>query len=158
MDTDEPHLRPCKQLPSPTNDRQGSFMPMGQHLGIQSSSQGHVDHESPSNIDLEDTEDEDLDFGEESSKDDFEHVDQESSEAKVARLLKGKDRDWAAAAHRKRPLQLLDLPLDILKIILREVGLVFCMRIEKCSKPFHRSPTPMIWRTALKSTRLYILW
>ena len=103
-------------------------MPMGQHLGMQSSSQGHVDHEHPPSIGLEDTEDEDFDFEEGSSKDGFEHMVQESSEEKVARLLKGKEKDWAAVAHKKGPLQLLDLPLDILKIILKEVRLALYMQ------------------------------
>lgn len=42
---------------------------------------------------------------------------------KLAKLLKGKEEEWAAVAKRKSgPLKLLDLPLDILKEIIKEVG------------------------------------
>ena len=36
-------------------------------------------------------------------------------------LLKGKEKDWAPMAQRERPLQLLDLPMDVLKDIMKEV-------------------------------------
>lgn len=41
--------------------------------------------------------------------------------AVISRLLQGKEKEWAAVADRKGPLQLLDLPVDILKEIVREV-------------------------------------
>ncbi|MCJ1362715.1 hypothetical protein MMC16_001821 [Acarospora aff. strigata] len=40
---------------------------------------------------------------------------------RVLKRLKGKERDLAIASKKKRPLQLLDLPVDILKEIIREV-------------------------------------
>lgn len=129
MDTDEPFLRPCKQLPSPTNDRHISHMSMGQHLSIQSSTQGLVSHRSressqePS-TDLADTEDEMSQFDQDCLVDASDHATLEASEAKVARLLKGKEKDWAAAANKEGPLRFLDLPLDILKIILKEVSVL----------------------------------
>ncbi|KAK5248181.1 hypothetical protein LTR16_006547, partial [Cryomyces antarcticus] len=39
----------------------------------------------------------------------------------MSRLLKGKDKEWAAVVEKKRPLQLLDLPVDVLKEIIKEV-------------------------------------
>ena len=44
----------------------------------------------------------------------------ETTKLKVANLLKGKEKDWALAAQ-KPSLKLLDLPLDILKIVFKEV-------------------------------------
>jgi len=40
---------------------------------------------------------------------------------KLLNLLKGKENEWAAARKRDGPLELLDLPLDILKCIIKEV-------------------------------------
>jgi hypothetical protein len=40
----------------------------------------------------------------------------------VARSLKGKEKEWTAVAEKKRPLQLLDMPVDILKEIIEKVG------------------------------------
>ena len=39
----------------------------------------------------------------------------------LAKLLQGKEKEWAAVAERNGPLQLLDLPVDILKEIIREI-------------------------------------
>jgi len=39
----------------------------------------------------------------------------------VSRTLKGKEKEWAAVAEKKRPLQLLDLPVDILREIVGHV-------------------------------------
>jgi len=41
----------------------------------------------------------------------------------VSRTLKGKEKEWAAVAEKKRPLQLLDLPVDILREIVGHVSL-----------------------------------
>jgi len=124
MDADEPYLRPCKQLPSPTNDRQASHMPMGQHLGIQSSSQGHVDQDSRDTspaVDEGDSEDEAFEFQQGFSNDASDHATLQSSEDNTVQLLKGKDTERIVIAQRNGPLRLLDLPLDILKLILKEV-------------------------------------
>jgi hypothetical protein len=40
----------------------------------------------------------------------------------VSRTLKGKEKEWAAVAEKKRPLQLLDLPVDILREIVGHVS------------------------------------
>lgn len=42
--------------------------------------------------------------------------------AKAAKLLKGKEKEWESMVQRARPLQLLDLPVDILKEIIKEVS------------------------------------
>lgn len=51
-------------------------------------------------------------------------VQQTQSAAKevVSRTLKGKEKEWAAVAEKKGPLQLLDLPLDILREIVGHVS------------------------------------
>lgn len=41
---------------------------------------------------------------------------------KISELLQGKEEEWAAGARRAGPLRLLDLPLDLLGEILREVS------------------------------------
>lgn len=44
------------------------------------------------------------------------------TKAGLARLLKGKEKEWAAVvANKKGPLRLLDLPMDVLKEIVKEV-------------------------------------
>jgi hypothetical protein len=40
---------------------------------------------------------------------------------KLSKLLKGKEEEWTAVAQKKGPLQLLDLPMDVLKEIIKEV-------------------------------------
>ena len=42
--------------------------------------------------------------------------------SKITELLKGKEKEWTAVASKKGPLKLLDLPLDILDYILKEVS------------------------------------
>lgn len=41
---------------------------------------------------------------------------------RISQLLKGKEKEWTAVASKKGPLKLLDLPLDILRDILKEVA------------------------------------
>ena len=41
---------------------------------------------------------------------------------KISELLKGKEKEWTAVARKAGPLQLLDLPLDLLTEILREAS------------------------------------
>jgi hypothetical protein len=45
---------------------------------------------------------------------------------KLSKLLKGKEEEWTAVAQKKGPLQLLDLPMDVLKEIVKEVWQSFC--------------------------------
>jgi hypothetical protein len=41
--------------------------------------------------------------------------------SKISSLLKDKEQEWAAVVEKKGPLQLLDLPMDVLKEIVKEV-------------------------------------
>jgi hypothetical protein len=45
--------------------------------------------------------------------------------AAAVRSLKGKEKEWTAVAEKKRPLRLLDLPVDILKEIIEKVSLLY---------------------------------
>ena len=127
MDSEEPCLVRCKQLPSPMSDRQNINSSMGQHLGIQciQSYRGHVDQcsressQEASNI-SEENQDSVYQSDKELAVNVPECTTSESTQAKVAKLLNGKEKDWAVAA--KNPLRLFDLPIDILKIIFKEVG------------------------------------
>jgi hypothetical protein len=42
--------------------------------------------------------------------------------SKISNLLKDKEQEWTAVAEKKGPLQLLDLPIDVLKEIVKEVS------------------------------------
>lgn len=44
-----------------------------------------------------------------------------SEKTALLRSLKGKEKEWTAVAEKKRPLQLLDMPVDILKEIIEKV-------------------------------------
>jgi len=46
---------------------------------------------------------------------------------KLSKLLKGKEEEWTAVAQKKGPLQLLDLPMDVLKEIVKEVWQSCCI-------------------------------
>lgn len=41
---------------------------------------------------------------------------------KISSLLKDKEQEWTAVVNRKGPLRLLDLPMDVLKEIVKEAG------------------------------------
>ena len=41
---------------------------------------------------------------------------------RISELLKGKEKEWTAVTRKVGPLRLLDLPLDLLREILREVS------------------------------------
>lgn len=49
------------------------------------------------------------------------HDQRSDSNSRLAKLLQGKEKEWAAVAEKQGPLQLLDLPVDILKEIVKEV-------------------------------------
>ena len=97
---------------------------MGQHLGVQASNQGQVKPESwdsPRALGQDDAEDEVSEFEHESGNDTSKCPVHETSEGKIARILKGKEKEGVAIVSQRGPLRLLDLPLDILKIIFKEV-------------------------------------
>jgi hypothetical protein len=45
------------------------------------------------------------------------------AKAKISHLLKDKEQEWTAVAEREGPLRLLDLPMDVLKEIVKEVNI-----------------------------------
>ena len=45
------------------------------------------------------------------------------AKTKISNLLKDKEQEWAAVAKKKGPLRLLDLPMDVLKEIVKEVNI-----------------------------------
>lgn len=47
----------------------------------------------------------------------------ELARRKISKLLKDKEQEWTQIVQKKGPLQLLDLPLDVLKEIVKEVRL-----------------------------------
>lgn len=50
---------------------------------------------------------------------------------KMAQLLNGKEKEWAATAEKRGTLRLLDLPVDILREIIKEVSPLeecFCLK------------------------------
>ena len=50
---------------------------------------------------------------------------------KISNLLKEKEHEWAAVAKKEGPLQLLDLPLDVLKEIVKEVSFLASMELHE---------------------------
>ena len=52
---------------------------------------------------------------------------------KISNLLKDKEQEWTAVAKKQGPLQLLDLPLDVLKEIVKEVSPGFIRSINNIS-------------------------
>jgi hypothetical protein len=54
----------------------------------------------------------------------FEKVEKTGLDArtKISNLLKDKEQEWTAVVERKGPLRLLDLPMDVLKEIVKEVS------------------------------------
>ena len=51
----------------------------------------------------------------------------------MIQLRTGKEKAWAAIVHKKGPLQLLDLPMDVLKDIIKEVIHVKMHKVRCCS-------------------------
>lgn len=45
------------------------------------------------------------------------------AKTKISNLLKDKEKEWTTVAEKKGPLRLLDLPMDVLKEIVKEVCL-----------------------------------
>ena len=126
---------------------------MGQHLASQSSSQGQVQQRSrESSLESaqirgnaeDETYESEQEFGKIIAKPSLREI----AEGNVTRLLKGKEKDWAAVAQKKGPLRLLELPLDILKMILKEVITIARLNLEISADRTHRLHTPTIWRIA----------
>lgn len=58
-----------------------------------------------------------------SGLDSAERPPQSRASCTISRLLKGKEREWAAVSKRSRPLTLLELPVDVLRLVVKEVRL-----------------------------------
>ena len=126
--SDLPYLRPCKQLPSPTSDRESIHTPMGQQIGIPSWSQDQIEHEDThssvnSCVEEDDLEDEGSEIEQKTSEDVSDPMNTESLEKKATQLAMGEQAVSAMTTSKNEPMRLLDLPLDILKVIFKEVGL-----------------------------------
>ena len=111
MESEESPLRPCKSLPLPFKDLDTLQNRISPHLGSISSTQGEMDQG------VTGTAKEIVDGG---------FVTQEDGvirqEEKIASPQKGNEPETAASARKEGPLNLLKLPLDILKDIFKEVS------------------------------------
>ena len=109
MESEESLLRPCKSLPPPFKDHDGLQNRTSPQLGSFSSTQGEMGQGNSG-------------LGKEI---DGNYMTEEDGvilqEGKVSRPHKGKEKDLATTVRKEGPLQLLDLPLDILKDIFKEV-------------------------------------
>lgn len=104
MESEEFLLKPCKPLPPALQNR------ISPHLGSVSSTQGEMAQAVDG-----------------SAKDvEGNCITQEDGVVaqadKMSRLYKGKEKESATTARKHGPLKLLDLPLDILKDIFKEVS------------------------------------
>ena len=110
MESEESLLRPCKSLPSPFKDHETLQNRTSPHLGGVSSTQGEMGHG----------------VGTPAKEIEESYMAQENGEVtqedKMSRLNKGKEKESAATIRKEGPLQLLDLPLEILKDIFKEVS------------------------------------
>ena len=102
---------------------------MGQNLGLHMSSQGQFDqaifHASQeAATGHEDTEDETDQCDQASEEDLSERSIMEASADSMAKSLRSKEKEWTTPARKEDPLRLLDLPLDLLKLILNQVSAV----------------------------------
>ena len=110
MDPEESLLRPCKSLPPPLKDHDALQNRTSPHLGSISSTQ--VEMAPGANASAKDIE------GSSVAQED----DKVKQEIELSMPPKGNETESAATMRKKGPLQLLDLPLDILKDIFKEVG------------------------------------
>lgn len=111
MESEESLLRPCKSLPPPFKDHDALQNRISPYLGSVSSTQGEMGQG----------------FSSPAKENEGSYVTQEddviTQEDEVFRSHKGKETESAANVRREGPLNLLDLPLDILKDILKEVSI-----------------------------------
>ena len=111
MESEESLLRPCKSLPSPFKDYEFLQNRISPHLGgVFSTQQGEMGYGTS----LPAKEIEESYMAQEDSE--------VTQEDKMSRLNKGKEQESAATIRKEGSRQLLDLPLEILKDILKEVS------------------------------------
>ena len=110
MEFEEAFLKPCKSLPHSFEDFDALHNRIGPHLGSVSSTQAEMDQKisSPAKDIIE--------VGSMTEEDGVTRL-----EDKVVNHQRGKERE-APATVRKGPLNLLDLPLDIMKDIFKMVS------------------------------------
>ena len=110
MEHEESLLKPCKSLPPPFKDHDALQNRISPHPGSVSSMQGEMGQE----------------VGNPAKETEGSYMAQEdgavAQEYRMSRPHKGKEIESTATVRRKGPLQLLDLPLDILKDIFKEVS------------------------------------
>ncbi|TID14332.1 hypothetical protein E6O75_ATG09411 [Venturia nashicola] len=76
-----------------------------------------------------------------------------SEKTALLRSLKGKEKEWTAVAEKKRPLQLLDMPVDILKDIIEKLPHTNDLTsLSLCHSVFHALTIPHIY------SRFDIVW
>ncbi len=112
MDSEESLLRPCKSLPPPFRDHDALQNRISPHLGSISSTQGEM-------IQGAGTPTREIEEGAYMTQEDG-VVGQED---KTLSPQKSKEPESAAVPRSKGPLNLLELPLDILKDIFKEVSI-----------------------------------
>lgn len=110
MNSEESLLRPCKSLPPLFKDHDAPQNRTSPHLGSVSSTQGEMGQGNSSP----------------GKEIDGSYMTEEDGvileEDKMSRPHKGKEKDLATTVRKRGPLRLLDLPLDILKDIFKEVS------------------------------------
>jgi hypothetical protein len=67
--------------------------------------------------------------------------------SKVALLPQEKLQEWTAVAQKKGPLQLLDLPMDVLKEIIKEVSFAYTVSFEKLQEHMDSADTQQVTHT-----------
>lgn len=141
MESEESLLRPCKSLPPPFKDHDAQQNRISPHLGSLSSGQGDMGQGvSNSAKEIE---------GDYSAQEDF----VVKQEGKMSMPLKDKDKEMAAPVRKNGPLQLLDLPLDILKDVFKEVTHTSDLcSLAASNSALHSVATPLIY------SRFDIVW
>ena len=145
MESEESFLRPCKSLPPPIKDHDALQNRTSPNLGSSSSTQGEVvqGNNSPG------------------KEIDGSYMTEEDGvileEGKVSRPYKGKEKELATTVRKAGPLRLLDLPLDILKDIFKEVSAKGSISNTSCANSPSRSRTRAICVVSPPQTLLYIL-
>ena len=146
MESEESLLRPCKSLPPSFKDLDALQNRATPHPGSVSSTQGEADQAigGPTKDVIEGA-----------------SVAQEDGvigqEDKIASPERGKKPELAAIARRKGPLNLLDLPLDILKDIFKEVSAKGNTLKIACTNSISSSHTRAIYVVLPHRTLPYIL-
>ena len=145
MESEESLLRPCKSLPPPFEDHDALQNRTSPQLGSVSSTQGEVG-QGNSNPEKE------IDGCYMTEEDGV-----TLQEDRMSRLPKSKEKESATTVRKEGPLQLLDLPLDILKDIFKEVSAKGTVFNKLCANSTSRSHKRAICVVLPPRILLYIL-